>query len=218
VLDATCDEAVIRSWWNREPRANIGIALGKASGIFAIDVDPRSGGDAALESLLAAHGPLPSTVEAVTGGGGRHILLRYDPRLDGVTWRPLATGVDVKGDRGYIVAAPSIHPNGSTYAWEHSSRPTDVPIADPPAWLIDRLRRGRRVALAHEDLQVIHAGSRNLSLARYAGGMRHAGLSGREIEAALHVMNADRCDPPLDRPEVAAIAASIARYPPGRRS
>jgi len=37
-LDASSDEAQIRAWWAREPRANVAIATGK-SGLVVLDAD-----------------------------------------------------------------------------------------------------------------------------------------------------------------------------------
>jgi hypothetical protein len=66
--DATTDEAQIRRWWELYPLANVGLAMGRKSGLVALDVDPRSGGDASLCELIEAHGELPNTLEATTGG------------------------------------------------------------------------------------------------------------------------------------------------------
>jgi len=58
-------------------RRNIAIVTGSASGFWVLDVDPEKGGEASsLAQLVAAYGPLPTTVEAITGGGGRHLLLQ----------------------------------------------------------------------------------------------------------------------------------------------
>jgi hypothetical protein len=75
VLDATPDEAKARSWWNINNTYNIGIATG--IGFWAMDVDPRHGGDETLIALERQHGDLPHTVIGLTGGGGRHVLFKY---------------------------------------------------------------------------------------------------------------------------------------------
>ena len=51
--DATTDGVVIESWWRRWPDANIGVATGHGT-FCALDVDPRHGGDAALDELEAS--------------------------------------------------------------------------------------------------------------------------------------------------------------------
>jgi hypothetical protein len=45
VHDASTDEMKIRRWWEIWEAANIGVATGEESGFFALDVDPRKGGD-----------------------------------------------------------------------------------------------------------------------------------------------------------------------------
>jgi hypothetical protein len=52
----------------------------------------------------------------------------------------LSRGVDVKY-RGYVVAPPSVHPNGGRYRWDLGAHPTETPLAEVPmAW---RLQMGR---------------------------------------------------------------------------
>ena len=60
-------------WYGRWPDAGIGIVTGKGSGLAVLDVDPRHGGDDSLAALEREHGALPHTIEAITGGGGRHV-------------------------------------------------------------------------------------------------------------------------------------------------
>jgi hypothetical protein len=137
-LDATTNAEQIARWWHGR-EWNVGVATGAPSGFFVVDVDPRSGGDVALEQLEAEHGAFPETVEGLTGGGGRHLLFRMHDAYAATKWSPLAPGVDLKGTGGYCVFPPSTHPNGLPYAWEASRRPLETPIADPPAWLHELL-------------------------------------------------------------------------------
>ena len=49
----------------------------------------------------------------------------------------LGDGLDVRGDGGYIVAAPSIHPGtGRAYVWD--DHPNETPLAELPGWLLER--------------------------------------------------------------------------------
>jgi hypothetical protein len=131
-LDATTDPDQIERWWTYCPDANVAIATGAASGFCAIDRDPRNGGNESWDRLIEEHGRFPDTVEAQTGGGGWHTFVAGD-----LPCCKLADGIDFKGNGGYIVAAPSIHPSGRQYLWEHSSRPDEVSIAPAPQWVID---------------------------------------------------------------------------------
>jgi putative DNA primase/helicase len=65
-------------------------------------------------------------------------------------------------------------------------------------------------AAANDD--TIPESSRNNTLASLAGMMRRKGMSAEAIDAALQVMNLQKCTPPLDPSEVTAIANSIGRY------
>lgn len=128
--DATVDESQIREWWTRWPHANVGIATGHAFDAF--DVDPEHGGEETLAQLVAMHGLLPTTRESRTGSGGRHVLFWPDVRVRCSAGR-LSRGLDVRGRGGYIVAPPSVHPNGQPYVW----RVHDLALAAWPPWLLD---------------------------------------------------------------------------------
>jgi len=132
---ASTDAAVITDWWTRYPDANIGIATGQETGLWALDVDPRHGGDVTLDALELRFGPLPQSLRARTGSGGAHILFVHpgDGRLSNSAGR-LGAGLDVRGDGGYIVAAPSSHVSGRCYAWEDEDE--SVPEA-APNWLLE---------------------------------------------------------------------------------
>lgn len=127
VKDATTSEITIRRWWQQWPTAGVGIACGEASGIIVLDVDPRSGGEESARTL-----DRPSTLTAMTGGGGYHYIYASPggPRRGRNGWLP---GVDIKADGGYIVAAPSQHESGARYAWAAD----DIPVAPAPQWLLD---------------------------------------------------------------------------------
>lgn len=172
--DATTDHDQIAAWWNRCPMANIGIATGEP--FFVVDVDPRNGGDDELAELEHMRGALPHTVEACTGGGGRHLLFSGEAGC-----AVLVEGVDIKGAGGYIVAAPSIHPDtGRPYLWEASSRPGEVPIAPAPAWLLDAIGSPKRARRYFEHSELVDPTSFVLGAAFSA-----AGWLGRQIRPGV---------------------------------
>src|SRR5262245_28378087 len=72
--DATTDPDCIRAWWHHEPRFNVAIATGAASGVFVVDVDGPDA-EAELRKLEAEHDALPPSVEAITARG-RHIYFK----------------------------------------------------------------------------------------------------------------------------------------------
>jgi len=218
LTDASRDDVTIRDWWTRWPDANLSLVTGQTSGVIALDIDPYHGGDLTLEDLEAAHGKLPDTVEQQSGGGGRHVLLTHPGRrVPNDAGDKLGVGLDMRGDGGYIVVAPSRHQSGRRYEWKATSGPDDLSLADAPTWLLTRLqaphttRNGRPDAGAGQ----IPDGQRNATLTSLAGSMRRRGMTPKEIYAALAVVNAERCQPPLEDAEVETIAASVGRYAPG---
>jgi hypothetical protein len=215
LLDATTDADTIRAWWRAEPRANVAIATGRVSGLIAVDVDPRNTGDESLAALVAQHGPLPETPESRTGDSGRHVFLAHPGGHVPCSQGKVAPGIDVKGDGGYVVLPPSIHPNGEEYAWGDSAPLGELPLAPCPEWLTTLIQTAAaETPVPAADGQAIPEGQRNATLARLGGVMRRVGMSQTEILAALLRVNIDRCHPPLEQREVEQIAASIARYAP----
>lgn len=196
------------------PAANVGIVTGRQSDLFVLDVDPGKCGDDSLRELEAQYGPLPNTVEVLTGKGGRHFYFQYPGGVVGNSNRKLDPGLDIKTDGGYVVAPSGIHPETHrTYEWEAAHHPDYVTLAQVPQWMLDKLTARREPTRSTHAHSTIPEGHRNDALTREAGRLRHIGLNGPELEAALLTMNRERCTPPLPDDEVRSIAASIARYP-----
>lgn len=89
---------------------NLAIVTGQISGLVVLDVDTTKGG--VMESLKERF----PTDMVVKTGKGFHLYYQYpgfhvDNRVN------MMPGVDVRGDGGYVVAPPSIHPDGSVYKW-----------------------------------------------------------------------------------------------------
>src|SRR5579862_1915370 len=135
--EATSSEPVCKVWWTDQYRgANIGIATGSRSGFIVLDVDSLHGGDTSLAQLEARYHPLPETLKAATGGGSWHYLFQHpgNDRLVGNRARLAGMpGLDIRGDGGYIVAAPSLHWSGARYLWADES----AEIAPCPDWLLE---------------------------------------------------------------------------------
>ena len=205
----------IASWFQKWPDANVGIVTGQISQILVVDVDAQHGGIESLADMERAHGALPRTNEVHTGGGGRHLYFAYPPmRLHNrVGIRP---GIDLRGEGGYVVAPPSVHPSGGRYRWLPDQGPQDLPTAPLPAWFFEAtriaaqgghpLRHWRRIAR-----EGVTEGQRNTILASFTG---HLLWHGVDPEIALDLMlawNQARCRPPLPDEEVARVVQSIAR-------
>lgn len=131
--DATTDAAQIEAWWRQNPDYNIGVATGPVSGFWALDVDVCDGtpGQKTIDDLEMANGDLPITPAQITGRGGKHYLFKWS---DGVRNRgKFAPGLDVRGDGGYILVAPSKLSGHGSYKWIFAP---DLEFADAPGWLM----------------------------------------------------------------------------------
>lgn len=204
----------IAEWFQRWPDANIGIVTGEISNLIVLDVDPKHGGDVALERLERRHRPLSATVEAITGGGGRHFYFTHP----GVLTRNrvgLAQGIDLRGDGGYIVAPPSIHPSGRLYEWVPGHRPDEIALAPPPRWLIMPIqgaRVGRSLGEWRRLVQEgVAEGQRNSTIASLTGHLLWHNVDSHVALELMLAWNRMRCRPPLDDAEVADVVASIAK-------
>jgi hypothetical protein len=203
----------VGSWFTAKPAPNVGLVTGHASGIIAIDCDTR-----AAEATLAQLVPLPLTPVNITANGS-HWLFKHPGRVVKTTTGVLP-GIDVRGDGGYIVVPPSIHPSGWQYRWdEQSGHGLETPLASLPEGLNTLLFGAPPTSetiedeLGHEtsNPEPIREGTRNDTLTRIAGKLLGGGLSTKKVLADCLRINAQRCAPPLNEDEVRRIVESIAQ-------
>jgi hypothetical protein len=152
---ATTAASQIQRWWKRWPQANIGIATGKPSGWWVLDIDPRHGGLCSLEAMerhardWGAPTPLGATLRQLTGGGGVHLVYQRPP----VDLEPPNGcfagyhGIDFKKGGGYVVGAPSIHPTGGVYQWQNDALPAPFPPALLDLFIEYRQRQFSRASM-----------------------------------------------------------------------
>jgi hypothetical protein len=205
----------IEGWYARWPDANVGIVTGEVSGLVVVDVDTRHGGPESVAALEALHGPLPATVEAATGGGGRHLYFEHpgSPVANRVALRP---GIDVRGDGGCVVAPPSVHPNGRRYEWIAHRGPREGVLAPVPVHFF-----GHAAALRPAGHSPGHwrrliregivEGQRNNTIASLCGHLMWRGVDVDVVLELLQAWNRTHCRPPLPDEEVARVVRSIAR-------
>jgi hypothetical protein len=219
-----------KGWVEAWPDMNIGILTGEDSGVFAVDIDPRHGGDKSLEALIKANGPLPATPCASTGGGGTHYLFMIP---DGMTIKNsvgdaqgnggVAPGIDIRGNGGLIVVEPSFTKGG--YTWV-SNLPERQSIALPPDWLLSATPDKSKprpsaqnnffsglIGFTMPPDCFVEEGGRNNFLARAAGWLKRQGVKDAPLFEMLKALNTAKCNPPVDDREVEQVAASINKYP-----
>lgn len=134
LLDASIDPGQISEWWDRWPDANIGLRTGVAFDVLDIDGPDGLASLARFAPGYRHTGPVAST------GKGWHLLFAVSNARNGAhlgTTNPKTdpTKLDFRGQNGYIVAAPSIHPNGHEYSW--TDRGPDLPLPETPYWLTE---------------------------------------------------------------------------------
>lgn len=207
-------EAEVEAWLERWPDANVGIVTGGVSRLVVVDVDPRHGGTESLAALEREHGPLPSGVEAETGGGGRHLYFAH-PGGEVRNRVGLAPGIDLRGDGGVVVAPPSIHPSGRRYRWKKGCGPDERAPVEPPPWLLREpgsAGAGHSIAYWRERVRgPVREGERNATIASFAGHLLWHGVDPDVVSELLLCWNRIRCAPPLSDDEVVRTVASITR-------
>lgn len=213
---ATFETNMLTGWWEHNPSANIGIACGARSGIVVLDVDADHNGYESLDVLRRVYGELPETPTVKTGSGGRHIYFKHPGIEIRNSAGKIGQGLDIRGDGGYVVAPPSIHPNGNVYEW--IIKPSQVHLAEMPKWLIELLttqnEQEQKIQKTLSEQKEFSEGGRNDALTQLAGSMRRKGHDADGIFAALKIFNEKNCNPPLSNEEVMSISKSVERYEP----
>lgn len=214
--DRLPSKAQVRRWFERWPDGNIAIVTGAVSGIVVLDVDPSHGGTESLTTIEGRYGALPATVEAATGGGGRHVYFAH-PGGEVRNRAGLAPGLDLRGNGGMIIAPPSIHPTGNPYRWKVGHAPDEVPLALVPIWLLEPRFSGDERSGHSRDYwrglvrDGVEAGRRNSSLASFIGHLLWQGVDPDVIMELMLAWNRVRCRPPLSDDEVIRTVRSIER-------
>lgn len=220
--DWTDNPEQVEAWWGfgrharNAPDYNVGVVCGAPSGgLIVIDVDTHGAdGLKNLREFETVNGKLPETVEVVTGSNGRHYYYRTTREL-----HPFANpelGIDLRAEGSYVVAPPSVHPNGTPYEFAASFDDCDIaPANDIVYRLIDWATPARREEAEGERFRLpetIGEGGRNDTLFRYACSLRSIHRGRDEIFNALAGVNATRCAKPLGVEELRRIADSAMTY------
>jgi len=216
LLDATVDAAQVSAWWQRWPNANIAVVCGARSGFFVLDIDPKNRGDRSILDLQQKYGRLPDTVTVHTGSGGWHFYYKHVPGIPNRV-EELAEGVDTRADdKGYVVAPPSVHPNGTAYQWAQGRAPHEIEVAEAPEWLLNALRtvRPNGTALPADYWRSLWlagaaSGNRNQVVTRIAGHLIRKHIDPIMALDIIQTWNQQRIKPPLPSDEVEKIVNSI---------
>lgn len=211
----------IRQWWRHEPEFNVAVATGLVSGIFVVDLDGLDA-EAELRRLEQRHGQLPPTVESITARG-RHAFFKMPRSSVRNSVGKIAPGIDLRGDGGYVLVLPSLHPSGRQYAWSVDSAGE---FALAPDWLISQVSRSGK---SDEKLnapqtewrtlatECFDEGQRDNTVTRLCGYFLRQHVDPFVVLEILQLWNAAHCRPPLPADDVNRIVQSIAGREINRR-
>jgi hypothetical protein len=146
------------------PDANVGVVTGTISRIFVLDADAPE----VVKNWGVPETPIVETAR------GRHYYFQL-PKAHIRSATVIADGLDIRGEGGYAVIPPSIHPSGRTYEWVLPPRgldPFGAEPAPPPAWLMELISKHRARSDMFELSRIVQGvpqGNRNNAAASYAG-------------------------------------------------
>jgi len=224
---ATTDKRQIKTWWQKWQNANIGIATGKGSNVIVLDVDGNKGGDDSLFKLFE-DSEIPETLSAQTGNG-IHLFFQTIDNIDiKNSVVKIGEGLDIRGENGFVVAAPSLHRNGNRYSWMNETKPCPMPEFLKEKLIEIEKQRTAQVTdykqvnqiskseFSNTNTSIIPESTRNERLFRKASALRGNGANEFEILERLREVNQTQCVPQLEESELQKIAQSVMRYLPNR--
>ncbi len=174
-------------------KCNVGVATGAVSGVWVLDIDTHhdgGNGEKSLQGLQDKYGSLPTTWTVQTGGGGYHFYFRYDPDHPVGTNTELAglSGIDWRGDGGYVVAPPSF--TSDPYTWK--MHPLIYGLADTPEWLLKLVTNKPRTT----DVVSLHqAESHSQDLLQIANGVAEGNRNNAAARLAGYLLSFRHMDP-----------------------
>lgn len=191
----------LKCWFAGKSVSNVGIVTGRLSGIVVVDCDSSDDAEYWTRNF-------PETPLAVrTGGGGAHFYYHYPTgETIGNRAKILSRQIDLRGEGGYIVAPPSIHPNGTHYEWlsRNHEQLESVPIF-LPEWIADSDQAEKCSTSRHSvkcparyirSIRALSGEGGHNQTYRAACILRDSGLSPEEAFCELVIWNKTNATPP----------------------
>lgn len=193
----------------------LGFITGERSGIVVLDIDIKNGGKGSLATL----GSFPITPKVRTGSGGLHYYFKW-PGYPVKNFAGKLPGVDLRGDGGFVVAPPTLHPDTQKpYSW--IVPPWSIPFATLPWQIVRLVDRKSSFTSTKSDmgstktgdsdgsfLAGVGEGRRNQRAAELAGRYFGKGLSENEVIVILSCWN-QKNSPPISQQELLSVIQSI---------
>ena len=235
--DGSSDLKVVKKLFAGKADSNIGIATGPASGFWVLDLDGEEGRRSFFREVCT--GKLPETLQVHTPRGGLHLFFCWNgveiKNRTKINGKP----IDVRGDGGYVVVPPSVHPdNALRYIFADGESEADgvgrldvvsgylddAPIAEAPVWLVDYVT-GDSSHCSHSSPLSFEIGGNVEDLATAPGageGQRHdaalrliGAALGRGTDPVVVAQPATawsrRCSPPMAEGEILRILGDLTR-------
>lgn len=206
----------IEHWFDPVRAGNLGIVTGSISNLVVVDLDTNEAKNY-LKNLMG-HNQVMG-VPRVRTGRGWQLFFRHPGQPLPNSASKIFPDLDIRGDGGFVVAPPSIHPNGREYKWE-------VPLGEgglPP--LPDALVQLKTNPVASSlggsslfdtanALAGVEEGKRDDTLFRLACKLRGADVP-QAVAEKLLVESAQNCTPPYpERAALEKVRRAYAQYAP----
>ena len=192
--EASKDLETISHWWRHYPNAGIGLPLGKANQIVALEVDYQHGGPQKLTRL--GQGNVLDSISIESQSGIAYLFFCADASF--YRSKTLARGVDLIGSGRFVPLPPS---RGATVRGAMWLKPLILPLPHIPLWLkhlylgektgVNReakarnSREARRSALFTQALRGISLGHEKFALRKSLQRYLAENDIGRETDRAL---------------------------------
>lgn len=201
-----------------DSRYNVGLLTGEINNIFVIDIDQHGiDGEESFKELENILGPIPETVESLTGGGGRQLFFKYPKDCKIINGSAIVPGIDVRTNGGYVLIEPSV--TQKPYAWNVECHPEDMEMAElPEAWVnffTEKQTKPKSKVNKEHAVRKYKMGGRNNCLFKLASSYRANGMSDKALLPTMLIENQERCEPPLDEAEVETIVESVCNFEVG---
>ncbi|MBD3336436.1 MAG: hypothetical protein GF355_13055 [Candidatus Eisenbacteria bacterium] len=125
----------IESWERANQGFNVAVVTGEISRVVVLDVDSED----ALRQLEERETTLPRTPTVKTGRGYHYYFKHPGASVGNGVAIGEISGLDMRGDGGYVIGPGSVHENGHRYEWE--VRPDEADFAPLPDWLMTLLKK-----------------------------------------------------------------------------
>ena len=115
IQNASVDPVKVCLWFQKFPKANIGLATGKRIKSTVLDFDRKDDQLETFETLADYFPWITNMMMQRSGGDGVHVLMPYREDVRNVT--SAMYGLDIRNDNAYILVEPSVHVSGGEYKW-----------------------------------------------------------------------------------------------------